>query len=162
MGRPGRLSGYDYSEKGCYFITFCTKARKLLLSDIVGRDDPGAPYVRLCKAGVCLERYITGISAAYPGVTVHKYVIMPNHVHLLLSIDVREGVPRSSRPTQTLPRIIAALKRFVNRDMGCNLWQSTYHDHIIRNEADHLRIWQYIDTNPLKWTEDCYYTEVEC
>ena len=133
-----------------------------MLSDIVGHDDLGVPSVHLRTAGECLKRYIDGIPEAYPGTAIHKYVIMPNHVHLLLSIDAREGVPRSSRPTQTVPRIVAALKRFVNKDVGYNVWQSTYHDHVIRNEEDYLRIWQYIDTNPAKWQEDCYYTEVEC
>ena len=37
------------------------------------------------------------------------------------------------------------------------LWQSSYHDHIIRSRADYLRIWQYIHTNPQKWEEDCYH-----
>ena len=53
--------------------------------------------------------------------------------------------------------MIAALKRFTNQGMGVALWQEGYHDHIIRTEADYLRIWQYIDTNPLKWREDCFY-----
>ena len=57
--------------------------------------------------------------------------------------------------------MIEALKRFTNQFAGFNLWQSTYYDHIIRNEADYLRIWDYIDTNPAKWREDCYYCQPE-
>ena len=87
---------------------------------------------------------------------------MPNHVHLLLSIDHNApGAPGSSRPTQLISRIIAALKRFTNQQAGFNLWQSTFHDHIIRNDADYRRIWDYIGANPAKWREDCYYTETE-
>ena len=41
------------------------------------------------------------------------------------------------------------------------MWQTSYHDHIIRNEADYRRIWEYIDTNPEKWQEDCYYKDRE-
>ena len=37
------------------------------------------------------------------------------------------------------------------------LWQRGYYDHVIRNEADYLRIWQYMDENPVRWTEDEYY-----
>ena len=44
---------------------------------------------------------------------------------------------------------------------GKTVWQRGYHDHIIRNEADYLRIWDYIDTNPAKWREDCYYCQAE-
>ena len=71
------------------------------------------------------------------------------------------GAPRSSRPTKLVPRIVAALKRFTNKEAGLDLWQASYHDHIVRSEADYLRIWSYIDTNPAKWREDCYYTETE-
>lgn len=53
--------------------------------------------------------------------------------------------------------MIAALKRFTNQKAGINLWQSSFHDHVVRNEADYLLIWDYIDTNPQKWNEDCYY-----
>ena len=37
------------------------------------------------------------------------------------------------------------------------LWQRSYFDHVIRNEADYLRIWQYIGDNPAHWAEDEYY-----
>ena len=55
----------------------------------------------------------------------------------------------------------AAFKRFANQSAGFHLWPSTYHDYIVRSEADDLRIWNYIDTNPAKWRGDCYYTETE-
>lgn len=98
------------------------------------------------------------IPTAYPYVSVEKYVIMPNHVHLLLRIrEENGGAPGSSRPTQTIPRLIGVLKRLTNRDIGEKIWQTSYYDHIIRNEADYLRIWDYIDTNPAKWKEDEYY-----
>ena len=164
MARLHRLPNYDYGQEGCYFITFCTKRRATILSRIVGRDDPGAPYhLELLPAGRILEGYLQMIPTAYPNITMHHSVIMPNHVHLLLSVDVGErtvkGAPRSSRPTQLVPRMITALKRFTNQDMQIDLWQDGFHDHIIRNEADYLRIWAYIDQNPAKWREDCYYEE---
>lgn len=124
----------------------------------MGRDDPGAPSVILTAYGRSLRSFLNTLSAAYPNVTLHHFVIMPNHVHLLLSIDAPEpGAPGSSRPTQQVFRMIAALKRFTNQKAGINLWQSSFHDHVVRNEADYLLIWDYIDTNPLKWREDCYY-----
>ena len=49
------------------------------------------------------------------------------------------------------------LKRMTNRTCGVPLWQRGYHDHVVRNEADYLRIWNYIDANPAKWAEDKYY-----
>ena len=56
-------------------------------------------------------------------------------------------------------RMITALKRFTNQDMQNDLWQGGFHDHIIRSEADYLRIWAYMDQNPAKWREDRYHEE---
>ena len=161
-GRPGRLPCWDYSAVGCYFITFCTKDRRCILSQVVGRDDFGAPSVELTSYGAYLLHLLNSLPNAYPNVKLHHSVIMPNHVHLLFSIEPHAlSAPGSSRSTQLVPRMIAALKRFTNQFAGFNLWQSTYHDHIIRSEADYLRIWDYIDTNPAKWREDCYYCQAE-
>lgn len=159
-GRPGRrqlrLPEYDYSQAGCYFITVCTAGRRCLLG-AVGRDDLGAPSVRLTPYGKIVEQYICSIPAAYDTVQIDQYVIMPNHIHLLLWIRTGSGAPGSSRPTQMVPRIVAALKRFTNRDAGIKLWQPSFYDHIIRDENDFLRIWTYIAANPSKWAEDRYY-----
>ena len=64
---------------------------------------------------------------------------------------------RASGPT--LPQIIKAIKHLVTRDLGFSVWQTSYHDHIIRNEADYLTHWAYIDENPVHWAEDEYYCE---
>ena len=181
MGKPqrrkNRLQGYDYSRTGWYFITVCTKQKEHLLGEVrtsltpppVGRDDLGAPFTALSLYGQITEKYIRSIPAAYPDVRVDKYVIMPNHVHLIIRIvrsehngPSRDGAPRSSRPT--ISGVIGALKRFVNQKTGASIWQTSFHDHIIRGEADYLRIWHYIDTNPAKWREDRYYKDgdLEC
>ena len=55
--------------------------------------------------------------------------------------------------------LISTIKRFTNKKCGTQLWQRSYHDHVIRNDSDYLEIWNYIDGNPTKWTEDRYYTE---
>ena len=52
---------------------------------------------------------------------------------------------------------MSTFKRFYNKEIGENIWQSRSNDHIIRNERDHLKIWNYIDTNPAKWSADCFY-----
>ena len=50
-------------------------------------------------------------------------------------------------------------KRFTNRTCGKDLWQPRSYDHVIRDEADDVRVLQYIENNPAKWIEDRYYTE---
>ena len=151
-----RLDGYDYSAQGVYFLTLCTQHRRCILSR-VGRDDLGAPCVCLTAAGCIVDRYIRSISAAYPHIVVDQYIIMPNHVHLLLTVLHNDGAPGSSRPTALIPRVVAALKRFTNREASCKLWQTSYYDHIIRDEADYTARYNYILDNPRRWAEDKYY-----
>ena len=100
--KPNRLAGYDYSQSGAYFITICAKGRHAIFGTVcVGRDDLGAPYVKLSEYGTVVENYICSIGQAYPNVTMEKFVVMPNHVHLLIGITRREnGAPRSSRPSK--------------------------------------------------------------
>ena len=82
---------------------------------------------------------------------------MPNHVHLLLTVLHNDGAPGSSRPTALIPRVVAALKRFTNQEAGCKLWQTSYYDHIIRDEADYTARYNYILDNHRRWAEDEYY-----
>ncbi|MCL2344177.1 MAG: hypothetical protein FWC62_09860, partial [Firmicutes bacterium] len=69
-----------------------------------------------------------------------------------------DGAPRASRPTNALiPSIVAIIKKKTNKAAGFDMWQDSYHDHIIRDEGEYQRIWQYIDENPARWTEDEYH-----
>jgi len=155
-----RRKGFDYNQNGMYFVTLCVKGKHEMLGEVVGRDDPGAPFVELSEYGVVLNKYINMIEAHYDNVKLVKYTIMPNHVHMILVAGNKEhGAPRSSRPTTSLiPRIIAALKKMTNKENEFDMWQTSYHDHIIRDEDEYQRIWKYIDENPEKWQEDCYFT----
>lgn len=142
-----RLEGYDYSSEGCYFITICTENRKNLLS-VVGDADLGAPKeITLKPYGRIAEKYILSMEKAYECITVNNYIIMPNHVHLLVSIDTY-GLPGSAAPT--IPNLIRVYKRLVNRDCKCKIWQRGYIDHIIRTQTDFEYHWNYIEYNALK------------
>ncbi len=143
-----RLEGYDYSSEGCYFVTICIKEHRNLLSTIVGGDDLGAPKeIKLKPYGKIVEKYILSIETAYKEIDVINYIIMPNHIHLLLLINTY-GLPRSSAPT--IPSVIGALKRFVNQECKQNFWQRSFNDHIIRNKSDFENHWNYIEYNALK------------
>lgn len=98
--RSARLPKYDYGKQGVYFVTLCTYQRQCTLST-VGRDDLGAPSLRLSVIGKIVEHYIRTIPRAYPYVSIDSYVIMPNHVHMLISVLCDDGAPRSSRPTES-------------------------------------------------------------
>ncbi|MBR2582985.1 MAG: transposase [Oscillospiraceae bacterium] len=157
-----RLADYDYSSPGSYFVTICTKDRRNILSDIaVGADALGGPCLTLTEIGQIVERYILS-TGNIAGLSVDQYVIMPNHIHLLLQIGETDaasegGTSRASAPT--LSDAVGALKRLVNREAGRNIWQRGYYEHVIRNEHDYREIWEYIENNPAKWAEDRYYTE---
>ena len=85
---------------------------------------------------------------------------MPNHVHLIVAIEpAADGGVRAPRPT-TLSDIVRSIKAMVTRELGYSIWQTSFYDHVIRNETDYLRIWQYIDNNPAHWAEDEYYSEL--
>lgn len=103
-----------------------------------------------------VEQAIREIPAHYSNVRLDKYVVMPNHIHLILALDQSVG-RMISAPTKSLSTIVGSMKRYTSKMVGLPLWQKSFHDHVIRNETDYLRIWAYIDTNPLKWREDCYY-----
>ena len=153
-----RLPGYDYSRPGAYFVTVCTRERKCILSHIaVGADALGGPSVTLTDAGRIVEKHLL-TTDRINGLHVEKYVIMPNHVHMILVIENKDGPPGASAPTSALiPKAIGTWKRLVHRELGQDIFQRSYHDHVIRKESDFRAIWEYIDTNPARWAEDIYY-----
>ena len=157
--KPNRLIGFDYSQPGAYFVTICAKEKRNLFSEIVGGGALDAPKIQLTQIGEIVNSHIQSTNCI-PGIHVDKYVIMPNHIHLILVIEPNGGPSRAPAPTNALiPRAVAALKRFCNREIGENVFQRSYHDHVIRDEADYLKIWNYIDTNPAKWEKDCFFTK---
>lgn len=93
-----------------------------------------------------------------PGILA--YVIMPNHVHLVVAIEGADGSMWASTPTQGVQPLGARIRSFktlASKAAGFSLWQRSYYDHVIRNTEDALRIFEYIQANPVRWTEDEYY-----
>jgi REP element-mobilizing transposase RayT len=163
-----RLKEYNYSENGAYFITICTHNRKQILSNIiVGTGVLDCPKIKLLKYGEIADKYIKQLNDFYDNISVEKYVIMPDHIHLLL--NVQNGQSRTPVPTDfnlkidnknsQVAKFVSTFKRFCNKEYGKNIWQSRYYDHVIRNQADYNEIWQYIENNPVRWREDTFYVE---
>lgn len=105
------------------------------------------------------------IETHYENIKIDKFAIMPNHIHLIIKIAERINPFPTSK--YDISNVIGKYKAAVARNVGnafmhsekIKIRQTSFHDHIIRNENDYLRIWKYIDTNPIKWLEDCFYTE---
>ena len=166
--RPNRLPKFDYSRPGYYFVTACTYQKQPLfwLPRRAGLGPAPTDWEeRLNLLGsIALQTWLD-LPNHNSGVELDKFVVMPNHIHGIirfLPACVGAG-PRPARPP--LPEVVRQFKSFSARRInqlrkmpGAPVWQRSFHDHVIRNEADYLRIWQYIDTNPIKWEQDRYYT----
>ena len=150
--KPTRLKDFDYSSIGAYFVTICTKNKVHYFGEIY--DDT----MHFTGIGEYAESCVKEINEHFPIAEVLEYVVMPNHVHLLihiesshLSTDKNTFGPQS----QNLASIIRGFKvgitkyaRFNNIEFS---WQDRYHDHIIRNQYELNRISDYIKNNVINW-----------
>ena len=153
--KPTRLKNYDYSSCGAYFITICTHKKQKILCDIVGEGLCALPITKLTPIGEAVKVSIKYIADNYGNISVDKFVIMPNHIHLIIT----NQTGGHGDPPLQIYDIIGNFKSFTTHKYGKTLWQRSFHDHIIRGKNDYLKIWNYIDTNPQKWQDDCFYTE---
>ena len=155
--KPNRLPSYDYSTPGAYFITICTKGGKCTFWERVGASIARPPRPVLSQYGKIVDEAIREIPLHYPAVSVDHYVVMPNHIHLLLQINTDEDGRPMVAPT--ISRVVQQMKGTVTKQIGHSVWQKLFHDYVIRGEKDCLKIWEYIDNNPARWKEDCFYEE---
>ena len=141
-----RLKEFDYATCGYYFITICTKEKKHFLGEI------RSSKMNLNRVGKLAESALQCIPEVYENIEIDKYVVMPNHIHMIIIIRNKTNV--------TISRIIKQYKETITKKAEVKIWQRSYYDHIIRDEKDYFRIWQYIDENILKWSLDKYYNDV--
>ncbi|MBR5453286.1 MAG: transposase [Clostridia bacterium] len=158
-----RLYGANYNQAGEYFITICTENRKCMLSHIVGTGVLDGPQIKLTEYGKIADKYIKQINDFYDYISIENYIIMPNHIHLLITLKAYEngpsGTPVPTRQNSVISRLISTFKRFCNKEIGKNIWQYRSYDHIIRNKKDYDRHVKYIHENPLRWYYDELYSE---
>ena len=142
-----RIPGYDYSRCNFYFITICTHEKKCIF---------GSPN-NLNSWGMIANEHIRRIEEHYPSVKVNQYVIMPNHVHMIIEMEDHANNPNVSM-------LVGLYKTGVTKQIrqecpNIQVWQRSFHDHIIRNQHGYEKIWTYIRDNPKKWEMDCFYIE---
>ena len=140
-----RISGYDYDTPNYYFITVCTHEKQCLFGD---------PEKLNCN-GIIVKKCLEKIPSISPGIMLEKYVVMPNHIHAIFVIQ-------GEKNQTNISTVIGQFKMSVTKEIRKGepkkeVWQRSFHDHVIRNEADYQRIWTYIENNPQKWEEDCFY-----
>ena len=178
-----RWEGFDYNSAGAYFITICTQNRRQLLSHIVGGDVldapdsvggdvldapqivggdvmpqmANAPTVELFFHGIIADKYINQLSDFYSYMEIGHYVIMPNHIHMILIVYDHENIESSAKQHTPISRFISTFKRFCNKEYGEDIWQRGFMDHIIRNREDYQKHVKYIYENPARWYFDELY-----
>ena len=144
--KPTRIPNFDYSQNNYYFITICSHNKECIF---------GLPN-RLNRIGEIAEKHIQNIHQYYENVFVDKYIVMPNHIHMILVLNNGEKNP-------SVPLIVGQFKRGVTKEIRSIfpdkiIWQRSFHDHVIRNQAGYEKIWTYIENNPIKWEEDCFFS----
>ena len=153
-----RLPQWNYASVGWYFVTICTKNRELYFGDVIVKSN-GEYDVRLSEVGKIVKSELLETQIARPNINIDTFVIMPNHVHLLLEIH-DEGIlkKRSTLQPHSLGAIVgwwksAVTKRaqLINPQFG---WQSRFYDVVITNDTDLNRIRRYIKDNPREWHRD--------
>ena len=165
-----RYQSFDYNSMGVYFITICTQNRKKLLSCIVGTGVLDCPQVELTRYGEIADKYIKQLNEFYNHLSVEKYVIMPNHIHLLLWVKDNKNMTSNGQSRTPVPtnieransacsQFVSTFKRFCNKEYGENIWQARFYDHIIRNREDYKEHMKYIYENPIRWYYDELYID---
>jgi REP element-mobilizing transposase RayT len=168
--RSVRLVGADYTSVGGYFVTICTKERECIFGSITNGS------MTLSTRGEMVRECWQAIPTHFPFVVLSAFVIMPNHIHGIIvikdeSVGTQHAAPvNAEHPLSdakphveagSLGAIVRSFKSASTRQMnllrdtpGAALWQRNYHEHIIRDADDKIRIHDYIMTNPERWIED--------
>lgn len=172
-----RLPGYDYSWNGSYFVTICTKDREEFFGEIQNG------IMGLNEIGDLISKNWQEIPHYFKFVELDEWVVMPNHLHGILTINLDENeryfkrryminhVPTKNNkpfsiknnPMQMMNISLGKIMRWfkgrsaylVRNHLNADFsWQNRFHDRIIRNEQEFDRIAEYILNNPKKWDED--------
>ena len=149
---------HDYRRPCVYFVTVVCHQQACLWGSVVdGR-------MCLSPAGKMVQSALAEIPGRFPGTSVEPTVIMPNHLHAVITL------PNPSRSDQpTLSDIVGWFKtvtttRYVRgvRTLGWppfdgHVWQGSFHDHIIRDEDSCAAIVRYVESNPARWRADRFH-----
>ena len=152
-----RLSNYDYSQNGMYFITICTKNKRHFFGKIIDEK------MILNEYGNIAQDVLTNLPNHYNNINIDEYIIMPNHVHVIIEINDNVWTGLKLVPTtHGLSEIIRGFKTFSSRKINDTnptnkfQWQRSFYDHIIRKDESLNKIREYIMINPRQWNKDKY------
>ena len=149
-----RYKNFDYSQCGSYFITICTRNRENLFWDMKKVYQTkqtndlehiiNSEFLPLNNVGKIIEKNLMVWQNTYKNVKIENFVIMPNHIHLIVSILGSE----SGNKNPDVSRMVSQFKARVTKETGQSIWQKSYFDHIIINEKEFNNYFDYIESNP--------------
>ena len=162
--KSNRLSGYDYTQPGAYFVTICTHKMEYLFGIIKNGMMVENPLGEIVRK----EWFRTREIRNQIELLQDEFVIMPNHIHgiiWIMDVGATGSVARSKDfhgpASGSLGAIIGQFKSVTTKRInkyrglsGKSIWQRSYYDHIIRNEEDYNAIRHYIQMNPQNWESD--------
>lgn len=160
-----RLEGFDYAAPGAYFITTCIRNRLPLFSEIHN----GRMWNSLW--GTIVHDQWLWLHDQYDYLVLDEFVLMPNHFHAVLVLapyesimNIGTGFDHTQRKIKPVSELIGAFKttssKFIHQSgLPDFRWQTSFFDHIIRNERELERIRNYIVGNPQCWESDIERTE---
>ena len=155
-----RLKNFDYSSPNSFFITICTQNRQCLFGTIRNGELQGADG----RPDLMVEEWILKLEQKYPNLQIDTYVVMPDHVHILLHNPGVEPTKAGDHMGSPLPQIVSWFKTMTTnayiRGVKCGkyrpfedgFWQRNYYEHGIRGSRDLDELRQYIAENPFHWT----------
>ena len=159
-----RKQGHDYSDPGLYFITINCHDRIKLLGNIYDG------IMELSEIGKIVEEEWLKSFKMRDQMSCEEWMLMPEHIHAIVKIQIENyndqpdnhkevtnyGV--AYRSPKSISSLVAGFKSVATKRIndlrqtpGKTVWQSRYHDHIIRNNEEYERIKQYIIHNPINY-----------
>ena len=151
-----RHAGWDYGSDGWYFVTIVVHDRVRCLSQIA--DDA---EVLLTSIGRIVEDELLKTPMIRSYVQLDEYVIMPDHLHIILVINRGDAVQDDQRHWKPgclgaiISRFKEACTKRIRREIDADFqWHRNYNDRVIRDEDELKRIREYIQNNPARWIED--------
>ena len=147
-----RLKDYDYSSENIYFFTICTKDKitgrhDFILSKLAKNDLTEEIETRLTDIGRVCDECIKNIPKVYDNTTLEAYVIMPNHIHLIIGINKAKADDK----TPDACRIITSTKSVISKKLGYSIWQKNSYDTVLKTYEQYEKQIMYIANNPAKW-----------
>ena len=149
-----RLKEYDYSLPGYYYVTICAADETVCLSRVGRGLAPAAAQVTLTEAGRIAREQLFALEQRYPYVRIDKYVIMPDHIHVIVELM---GPMCQGQKRLDLMAIMCAYKSIATRTLnqtfsspGKKWFQTSFYETVLRNERAYQECWKYIDENPMK------------